>query len=111
MKYKISIDRLIWKEISFTHFSQVGDRQKRLDNIDKLSLMLYVEQYNEQWWNKTSFNSTRKLTKIDHTLSHKAIIYKFHKTEIIQNVFSPHIVTKAEVNNKIINITSPLFRE
>lgn len=48
MKYKISIDRLIWKEISFTHFSQVGDRQKRLDNIDKLSLMLYVEQYNEQ---------------------------------------------------------------
>lgn len=48
MKYKISIDRLIWKEISFTHFLQVGDRQKRLDNIDKLSLMLYVEQYNEQ---------------------------------------------------------------
>lgn len=45
MKYKISTDRLKWKEISFTHFSQVGDRQKRLD---KISLMLYVEQYNEQ---------------------------------------------------------------
>lgn len=73
--------------------------------------MLYVEQYNEWWWNKTSFNSVYKFTKIDHTLSHKATINTFHKIEIIQSIFSPHIVTKVEINNKIINILSPLFRE
>ena len=69
------------------------------DTLDQMDLIDIFRTFHPNAEEYTVFSSAHgTFSKIDHILGHKSNLSKFHKTEIIQNIFFNHNVLRLYIN-------------
>ena len=71
------------------------------DTLDEMDLIHIFRTFHPNAEEYTFFSSAHgTFSRIDHILGHKSNLSKFHKTEIIQNIFSDHNAVRLDMNYK-----------
>ena len=70
------------------------------DTLDEMGLINIFRTFHPNAEEYTFSSAHRTLSRIDHILSHKSILSKFKKIEIISSIFSDHNAMKLDKNYK-----------